>query len=104
MMEWAPVRPKTSLGLRETDPKDNNKKQGLLKKVKSSPLLRSFGSQPPRTPSRPSSCTSTPPSDVPTISVALEPEEQLQESRPKSNMAQITKDSLDRIFVELKSK
>jgi hypothetical protein len=104
MIGWAPGRPKSSLGLREANPKanpkDNDKKRGLLKKVKSSPLLLTLGAQSPRAYSRAS--TATP--DVPSISDALETEEQLQEIRPVSNMAQITKDSLDRIFVELKSK
>jgi hypothetical protein len=103
-MGWPPVRPKTSLGLQEAGPKDNDKRPGLLKKVKSSPLLRTLGSQPSRAPTRPSSRTSTFPPDAPTTSLALGPEEQLQETRLKSSMAQITKDSLDRIFLELKSK
>lgn len=99
-MEWIPGRPKTSLGLRGAPPNNNDKKPGRLKRVKSTPLLSTLGRHSSRTPTRPS----TPSPDVPSVIVAPEFEEQLQQILFVSRMAQITKDSLDRIFVELKSK
>ena len=87
---------------------NTDKKERFLRRVKSAPLISTPFSLPPKTPLL--SCPSTPvvqsnPSpDGPSVKPDSDLEELLRVEGGDATMAQITKDGLDRLFLELKSK